>query len=1274
MKRLSSHFCQLLLSAAFSLWSVTANAEHYTVPLLVPAGTSGDAQGVLRILNGTAEPGTVEIYAIDDAGSRSGPATFTLNASAAAEFTATDLQSGNATLGLTGGIGTDVGDARLEIETEIEIVPLAYVRAADGTLSAMHDTVRGASAEASGQYRYEVPVFNPSTETAQVSRLRLINPGDTVAAVTIGGRDDSGAEASGGDVTLMLPAGGAKTLTAQQLEAGDTDVAGQLGAGTGKRRLTVSSDRPLEVVNIVASSAGYWNNLSTTAVTGSAPQDHEAFNERFVGESVVYETSSGSFTLNAMDGDRFTETTETDGFTETYMGSYGYAATGPDAGRLTLMYDDGDECERNLHFASPTSGWFASHCTGSDEADGTWSGGSWMVVEDEDGDGDGGVVETIYGVDAALPGVPTAGAFVPSLSSGGSLTITGDGTTIALSDEAFFELTDGTRYTCTAADGCTVLNGTVTAGTITGRAAGGGEVDRFPSFRTATGPGNPSYTLGTAIDTLMLPAATGGNGTLTYSLSPSVPGLTFNATARQLTGSPSTAGTYAMTFTVTDEDGDTDTLSFTITVNTDTTAAGSLGECYVSLMVSIGQSCTYPGTTDQFSVNERGRGSFLTFLAGIRIRITNQTINGRVYDLLASHQGDGVWRIDRIAGSTEAPETPPMTGGGGMDSEDTSPSFAADAGPGNQTYTVGTAIDTLTLPEASGGDGAPAYSLTPDVPGLTFNATTRQVTGIPTTAASYNMTYTVTDEDGDTDTLSFTIAVEDAVETVSEGFDLTYPYSHQPQSMVYANNRIFVLHVIFNTNPTSVYAYSATGEREQAADFDFDLASGESAQGIAYANDRFYVFIRSGQGNKVIVFSATGEREPTADFDLAPETVFVDRIVAAEGRLFLFGGSESSGQFAHAYSVTGQRLREFDITVELYDVGPQPPGSLIRPWVQDVAITYVNRRFYMLEHYPSEADQRARGLTHSAVVGAYTLSGEREEIVPAPACSYGNLYPAMYCSGLVYFDGQFHVAGASSHTPHRTSGAWLLPISAPNIPSTLQGGVIRRDYSPIVNAQYARLNAFAEFPRGITYANSRLYVLDIDISGKVAYAYSAATGEREESADFNLSHRNDDFLHGPEGFTHFNGRFYALDSQSDTVHAFSATEEREAAADFDLSVSFFPKGIAHANGRLYVADNFDGKVYAYSATGEREAAADFDLDADNGDPGRIAFGNGRFYVIDGDDGKVYAYSATGERESAADFDLDADNGDPTGIAYVNGRFLVTDFANNWVYVYVAPTG
>ena len=230
---------------------------------------------------------------------------------------------------------------------------------------------------------------------------------------------------------------------------------------------------------------------------------------------------------------------------------------------------------------------------------------------------------------------------------------------IALNNGGYFELSDGTRYTCTSPDGCAVANGTVTRGTVAGRATGSGEVDRFPTFRTAASPDDQTYTVGTAIEPLTLPEASGGNGTLSYSLTPSVPGLTFNATTRQLTGTPSTAGTYATRYTVTDEDGDTDALSFTITVNADSSGTATGGDCYVDLLVRIGGSCTYPGTTDAFSVNDRGRGSFLTFLAGIRIRINNQTINGRVYDFEASHKGDGVWRIDRVAGSTE----PPTSGG-----------------------------------------------------------------------------------------------------------------------------------------------------------------------------------------------------------------------------------------------------------------------------------------------------------------------------------------------------------------------------------------------------------------------------------------------------------------------------------------------------------------------------------------------------------------------------------------------------------------------------------
>ena len=87
-------------------------------------------------------------------------------------------------------------------------------------------------------------------------------------------------------------------------------------------------------------------------------------------------------------------------------------------------------------------------------------------------------------------------------------------------------------------------------------------------------------------------------------------------------------------------------------------------------------------------------------------------------------------------------------------------SFAAD----DLTLTlpatvIGTAISAVVLPEASGGEGAFTYALTPEVPGLTFDPETRQLSGTPTTAGSYPLRYTATDEDGASVTLSFTVTV-----------------------------------------------------------------------------------------------------------------------------------------------------------------------------------------------------------------------------------------------------------------------------------------------------------------------------------------------------------------------------------------------------------------------------------------------------------------------------------------------------------------------------------
>ena len=633
-----------------------ALAEQYRLPLFV-SGTAQGQQGVLRVLSLSDESGAVEVYAIDDSGMRSGPATFTLGPRAAAEFDASDLASGNADKGLGGGLGTLSGDVRLEIDTAVRVDLLAYLRSADGTLAVLHDEVR-AEALADGGYEYTVPIFNPAHDMAQSSRLRLINPGDTSASVTIEGRDDSGAMATGGSVQLTLPPAGARTLTAQQLEAGDAGLMGMLGAGSGRWRLLVSSDRSIRVVSLVTSSAGELNNLSTTGLGGAAPADLAAFGARFAGVSINAESGDLRTTLATTADNGFTEVVDSMGVTDTRAGSRAYERTGGDAGRLTLAYDDGDRCAWNLFFTSRTGGWYASRCTGADDPDGFWRGGTWSAADED---------------------APAA--------------------------------------------------------------------DTSPAFPATGRPGDQAYTVGMAIAALTLPAATGGDGTLAYNLSPEVPGLSFDAMTRQLTGTPTEAGTYATTYTVTDADGDSDTFRFGITVAADTSGQTDLGDCEAGLVVRPGQHCAYPGTQEAFSVLDDGRATFLVITSARAINVNSVTFRGHFYDFRASHQGDGVWWLDRVEGVTVPPPPP-----------DLSPSFAA-AGPGDQNYTLDTAIAPLTLPAASGGDGELTYTLSPEVPGLSFDAMTRRLTGTPTAAGSHAMTYAVTDADGDSDSLAFGIGV-----------------------------------------------------------------------------------------------------------------------------------------------------------------------------------------------------------------------------------------------------------------------------------------------------------------------------------------------------------------------------------------------------------------------------------------------------------------------------------------------------------------------------------
>ena len=85
--------------------------------------------------------------------------------------------------------------------------------------------------------------------------------------------------------------------------------------------------------------------------------------------------------------------------------------------------------------------------------------------------------------------------------------------------------------------------------------------------------------------------------------------------------------------------------SSTETPSTSTTSTS--GDCQVGMVVSPGESCIYPGTSTEFSVDSAGSGHFLVF-TGNSISLQDVTVNGVPYDFEASRQADGTWLITAI--------------------------------------------------------------------------------------------------------------------------------------------------------------------------------------------------------------------------------------------------------------------------------------------------------------------------------------------------------------------------------------------------------------------------------------------------------------------------------------------------------------------------------------------------------------------------------------------------------------------------------------------------
>ena len=225
------------------------------VPLMRDAGHATQ-QGFVRIT--AAGSGPITIDARNDSGVLEST-TLSVVAGRTYHFNSDDLEMGGKGIPPP-GIGSGFGDAYLQLKADFEFSATAYMRTTDGFLTSMGNTLVPVDGESFGTACvYEATIFNPASNTNQVSSLRIVERGAEEAAVSIYGIDDDGTVH--GPVDLKVPANGARTVTSQQLEHGDPDLDGTLGDGTGKWRLAVATDGVIVVMNLLESPTNHLTNL-----------------------------------------------------------------------------------------------------------------------------------------------------------------------------------------------------------------------------------------------------------------------------------------------------------------------------------------------------------------------------------------------------------------------------------------------------------------------------------------------------------------------------------------------------------------------------------------------------------------------------------------------------------------------------------------------------------------------------------------------------------------------------------------------------------------------------------------------------------------------------------------------------------------------------------------------------------------------------------------------------------------------------------------------------
>ncbi|RRB03910.1 putative Ig domain-containing protein [Larkinella rosea] len=286
----------------------------------------------------------------------------------------------------------------------------------------------------------------------------------------------------------------------------------------------------------------------------------------------------------------------------------------------------------------------------------------------------------------------------------------------------------------------------------------------------------------------MIPAFTDPEGgALTYTMTGLPAGLNFDAISRGLAGTVATAGTYKLTYSATDNQGAKTSIDITFTVNTTsggttpttpTTVVTGNFEGFLDLVSCVSISgwvwdANLPNTplTVEFLVgptlaSARLVGSTVSNIFRQDLRDNGKGNGNHGYrwetpDELKNNQTYSIW--GRVLGSTYllkgSPKTLTCTGSTTTPTNPTTnqppvaPNLSSLTATANVAYL--TMIPAFTDPEG----GALTYTMAGLPAGLNFDAISRGLAGTVTTAGTYKLTYSATDNQGAKTSIDITFTV-----------------------------------------------------------------------------------------------------------------------------------------------------------------------------------------------------------------------------------------------------------------------------------------------------------------------------------------------------------------------------------------------------------------------------------------------------------------------------------------------------------------------------------